>query len=982
MKIIKVLSICMLLVLWACTPKIGSQSSSDMKSEPVASMDSEPQMAEPPTESVTKEEKSNAPMTMDEVMMQKIPMDPRVRTGVLENGLTYYIQQNKKPEQRAEIRLAVAAGSINEDDDQLGLAHFVEHMAFNGTKHFKKSELVDYLQSVGTKFGPDLNAYTSFDETVYMLQVRTDSQALFDKGMLILEDWAHAVTFEDEEIDKERGVVESELRSGLSAEERMRNEYLPIIFYKSKYADRLPIGTREIINGAPYDAFKRFYRDWYRPDLMAVVVVGDVDVDQVEKDIKRRFSVIKNPENPREREKYGFPDHEQTLVSITKDKEATFTTARVMYKHKNKKVRTLEDYRRSLIQSLYNRMLNNRLDEIRREADPPFLYGYSGYGRQVGELDAYTAFVSSGEGEVMKGLEAVLRENRRVNLHGFTPSELERTKIEMISELETTAKEEDKTESGSLSMRYVYHFLNENPVPSPTQRLQLGQNLLPTIELGEINSIADSWITEGNNRVIVITGPDKEEVPLPTEAEILALDDKIEMEEIEPYDDAVADVPLLSAVPAAGSVVSEKEVAEVGVTEWILSNGVKVILKPTDFQNDEISFTAFSPGGHSKYPDDKFWSASLASAILSQSGVSDFDLNQLQKLLAGKQVRVNPYIGELEEGLQGSSTIKDQETMFQLIYLYFTKPRKDEAAYNSLMTRQRQILQNIHVNPNYYFRDKVNEVKYKSHIRRGIPTVEDLDEVSLDDVVRIYQDRFADASDFTFVIVGNFTLDGIKPLVANYLAALPSSNRQETWQDVEANITPGKHVERFSYGEAPKSQVEMTWSGDIDFEDRTARLHFAGLEGVMSNILRESMREDQGGVYGVGVNGSISKFPKEKYTMTISFNAEPDQVDTLIATARRDIENMMANGPEEDDLVKVREVKIQERIKNLKKNNYWVNTLKSNYLYDVDPTQLLMEYYEPRVRNLTTDDVHQMAQKVFGTENYLEIVMMPGEAKE
>ncbi|NND33816.1 MAG: insulinase family protein, partial [Saprospiraceae bacterium] len=355
---IQIASILILLAVWACSPKLGTQTAtSPMDSEPMAAMDNEPQMADAPMADAPEE----AVTTPDDVMMQEVPMDPRVRTGVLDNGLRYYIQKNKKPEQRAEIRLAVAAGSINEDDDQLGLAHFVEHMAFNGTKHFEKSELVDYLQSVGTKFGPDLNAYTSFDETVYMLQIRTDSQDLFDKGMLILEDWAHAVTFEDEEIDKERGVVESELRSGLSAEERMSNQYLPVIFYKSKYAERLPIGTREVINNAPYDAFKRFYRDWYRPDLMAVVVVGDIDVDGVEADIKSRFSVLENPTNPREREKYGFPDHEETLVSITKDEEATFTTARVMYKHKNKKVKTVADYRRTLLQSLYNRMLNNRL---------------------------------------------------------------------------------------------------------------------------------------------------------------------------------------------------------------------------------------------------------------------------------------------------------------------------------------------------------------------------------------------------------------------------------------------------------------------------------------------------------------------------------------------------------------------------------------------------------------------------------------------
>jgi zinc protease len=627
-------------------------------------------------------------------------------------------------------------------------------------------------------------------------------------------------------------------------------------------------------------------------------------------------------------------------------------------------------------------MLNNRLDELRRASDPPFLYGYSGYGREVGDLDSYTAFVSTGEGKVMNGLEAVLRENRRVDLHGFTSSELERTKIEMLSELESSAKEEDKTESGSLSMRYVYHFLRENPVPSPTQRLQLGQDLLPTIELEEINHLADNWITDGRNRVIVVTGPDKADVPLPTKEEILALDKKIEQETIEPYEDAVTDVPLLAEIPSAGTVISENQISQLGITEWTLSNGVKVILKPTDFQNDEISFTAFSPGGHSLYPDDKYWSASLASAILAQSGVGDFDLNQLQKMLAGKQVQVSPYISELEEGMQGFSTIKDQETMFQLIYLYFTKPRKDEAAYNSLMTRQKQILQNIHINPNYYFRDKVTEIKYKNHKRRGIPYVEDLDEVNLDVVDEIYADRFADASDFTFIFVGNFDVGDIKPNVTKYLASLPSINRSENWKDVEANITPGKNMERFSYGQAPKSQVEMTWSGAFDWDDKSARHHFNSLLDVMRNVLRESMREDQGGVYGVGVSGSASKEPKEDFELTISFNAEPDQVDNLIATAKKDIDKMLENGPKEEDLVKVREVQRQERIKALKENNFWVNSLKTYYNFDLDPTQLLLENFEPYVKGLTPEDVHQMAKKVFNAKNYIEVVMMPGESKE
>ncbi len=981
----------LLLLLVSCTPRTASVVSQpdrvEEKAATAATTEAQDKMEEgtasataaEPQEKMEEAAPEEAPSNP---MLQPIPLDPRVRMGQLDNGLKYYIQANQKPENRAELRLAVGVGSINEDDDQLGLAHFVEHMAFNGTKNFEKSEIVDYLQSVGTRFGPDLNAYTSFDETVYMLQVRTDSQELLDKGMLILEDWSHAITFEGEEIDKERGVVESELRSGLSADERMRNKYLPVIFHESKYAERLPIGTREIINNAPYSALTRYYKDWYRPDLMAVVVVGDIDVDEMEQDITRRFSKLTNPASPRQREKFDFPDHDETLVVVTKDKEAAFTTASVYYKHKNKRVRNLMDYRRSLVQSLYNRMLNNRLDELRQSSEPPFIYGYSGYGRQVGDLDTYTSYVSTGEGQAMKGLEAVLVENKRALDHGFTQSELDRTRIEMLSEAETAAKEEDKTQSGTLSMRYVYHYLNENPVPSPTQRHQLQQALLPTIQIAEINDLARTWITDGSNRVVVVTGPDKEEVPLPTEAEILSLIKAVDAREVSPYEDNVANVPLMEAAPAAGSVASAKTIESIGVTEWTLSNGVRVVLKPTDFQNDEINFTAFSPGGHSIYGDEDYRSASLASAIVNQSGVGPFDLIQLQKVLAGKQVQAGPFISELEEGMQGFSTIKDLETMFQLIHLYFTAPREDEAAFSSLMSRQKQVLQNLFVNPTYYFRNRATKLKYKDHLRRGIPTVEDLESVSLEKVTEVYRDRFADAGDFTFIFVGNFDEASIKPLILKYLASLPSTGRQETWKDVDASMIKGRHIDRFSYGEAPKAQVEMNWHGGFDWDIREDRYHLNALMEVLRNKLRESMREDQGGVYGVRVSGRASKEPREGYGVTISFNAEPTDVDTLIRTALSEIQKVMEEGASDEDIVKVVEVQRQSRIKGLKENNFWTNSLRSYYSYGLDAELLLLENYEPLLENLDSDDIQQMATRLFDTDNYIEIVMMPEEGGE
>nr|MBX2817414.1 insulinase family protein [Saprospiraceae bacterium] len=794
----------------------------------------------------------------------------------------------------------------------------------------------------------------------------------------ILQDWADGISFEDEEIDKERGVVESELRSGLNANQRMRNEYLPVIFSGSRYADRLPIGTREVINNAPYDALKRFYRDWYRPDLMSLVVVGDVDLDEVEQQIKDGFASLENPDDPRERERYGFPDHEETLIAITKDKEATFTTGRVMIKHDHEKVKTVGDYRTSLVRSTYNRMLNARLDELRQQAEPPFLYGYSGYGREVGDLDTYTSFVSAGEGEIEKALKAVLEENKRVLLHGFTASELERTKAEMLSAAETTAKEEDKTESGQLSMSYVYHFLNDNPAMSPNQRLMLMQALLPSIQLAEVNALGQKWITD-ENRVIVITGPDKEEVPLPTEQDVLDLIAEVDAADIAAYEDNVSEEPLLSALPAAGAVVSSNEVPSVGVTELTLSNGIRVILKPTDFQNDEISFTAFSPGGHSLYDDEEYRTASLASAIVNQSGIGSFNLVQLQKQLAGKQVQVGPYIGEYEEGLQGFSTIADQETMFQLIHLYFTAPRRDDEAFNSFMTRQKQILQNLLVNPNYYFQDRFSKLKFNGHIRRGLPTAEQMETVDLDRLMQVYADRFSDASDFTFVMVGNIDVAEITPHLEQYLGSLPATNRNEKWRDPGVKTAKGQHIDRFNYGEAPKAQVRLNWYGDFEWDIRENRYHFSAMQEVLRNRLRESMREDQGGVYGVSVGGGVSKIPNEGYQITIGFNAEPDQVDTLLAVAKSEIAKVVSEGASEEDLGKVREVQKQSRIKNQKENGYWTNTLKSYYLYGLDLGNLSQESYEKLVDALTGEDVMKMAAQVFGTENYIESVMMPEE---
>ena len=951
----------------ACTPKTSDTISKTPEATP------------PPTEK-TVTPPPPAPST-NIGATAPIPVDPSVRMGTLENGLKYYIQKNEKPENRAELRLAVHAGSMQEDDDQRGLAHFVEHMAFNGSENFEKNELVDYLESVGTKFGPDLNAYTSFDETVYMLQARTDDMEQLKKGLLVLEDWAGAVSFDDEEIDKERGVVESEWRSRLSAGQRMQKEYFPVLYKNSRYAERLPIGDPDIINGASYETVKRFYRDWYRPNLMAVSIVGDFDVDMMEREVVARFSKLKNPDGARERKSYSVPKHKETLISIASDKEATGTQVQLMYKHPKQKVKTIKNYRERILRSLYNQMLNARLDELSQSADPPFNFSYTGYSSDVGDIDSYTSFAFVPEGGAMRGLEVLLEENKRVLQHGFNQSELDRAKLDLMKSVERRYNERDKTESRQLVMRYVYNFLNDNPIPSPEQTLELYKNLLPTATLGEINALAPQWITD-ENRVVIILGPEKEETPLPTEGDILTALEKADQMNTAPYEDKVSDEPLLAKTLSPVAISNEKTIADVNVTEFTLANGVKVVLKPTDFKNDEIRMTAFSDGGSSLYNDEDYIHASNASSLVNESGVSNFDNTMLQKMLAGKSLSVYPYIGELTEGINGFATPDDIQTMMELTYLYFTAPRKDEKALQSYVAKQKAFFKNVMSNPNAYFQNEAMKIKYQDHPRRQFPTAEDYDKIDLDRAFEIYQERFADASDFTFIFVGNLDMEEMKKLTATYLGNLPSNNRKETWKNVGVNFPKGVIIKELKRGKAPKSLIEIDFHGDFDYGDDQGRYNFYSLMDLLRIKMRESMREEKGGVYGVRVSGRAQQFPEEKYTITISFNSEPDKAEELIKTAMQDIKNAKENGAEEKDLTKVKETQKQGRIKNLKENRFWMSQLSTAYQNDLDPRRIGLKELEKLMEGLNSDAIKSAANKYFDESNMIKIVMHPEEEIE
>ncbi len=903
-----------------------------------------------------------------------IPLDSNVRIGKLDNGLTYYLRNNTYPENRVQFRLVVNAGSMQEDDNQLGIAHFVEHMAFNGSRNFEKNDLVDFLQSIGVEFGADLNAYTSFEETVYILPMPTDDPELIDKGLTVLEDWAYGVSFDNEEVDKERGVVVEEWRLGQGAQQRMRDQYFPILFKNSRYADRLPIGTREIIENAEYETIKKFYRDWYRPDLMALIAVGDMDMDELEIKIKERFSKIPLIQDPREKVSNEVPGHEETLVAITKDKENAFTAVQMIYKLEKQESNTLLDFRNYYLQILYNQMLSQRLQELTQSADPPFIFANSSYGGFVRALDNYSSFAVVGENGLNRGLEALVIENERVKRHGFTGGELRRAIQNLENALDGAVKEMGKTESRSYAAEYIRHFLDNEPSPGIEFELEFFKLISPGIRLEEINQLAEKWITD-ENRVVIVTGIDKEGVTLPTEEEILATLNDIDLENIEPYEDNISEEGLIENPPTPGEVVGESENETTGTTELTLSNGVRIVVKETDFQNDEILMSAYSIGGHSIYPDEDYQSASMSSTIVGQGGIKDLSLIDLQKTLTGKTVQVSPYIGALREGFNGNAAPKDFETMLQLIHLYFTQPRKDETSYQSLMSRYKMIIQNIMASPENYYSDQVTKIMTQDHPRGGgFPTDEELDQIDLDRAFEIYQDRFSNAGDFIFFFVGNLDLEEAKPLFETYLGSLPNTGRTETWKDVGVRPPDAPLDEKVYKGTDPKSQVTINFIGERDLE-KPKRYLLNSLGEVLSNRLIDILREDESGVYSARASGSASSKPYENYRFNIRFPCGPDNVDRLITAAFTELENIQKNGVSEEDIIKVQEGQSLDWEENQKRNRWWISRLNSYYYNENDLDG--WNDFETFVENLNSDDLQSIANELIDLEKAIKIVLYP-----
>ncbi|MFV1980089.1 MAG: M16 family metallopeptidase [Rhodothermia bacterium] len=906
-------------------------------------------------------------------MDDPLPFDRSIVVDTLDNGLVIYVAHNPKPEDRAELRLAVNTGSVLEDDDQLGLAHFVEHMAFNGTENFEKQQIINYLERHGMSFGADLNAYTSFDETVYMLQVPTDSIDVLHTGIKILRDWASRLTFEDEEVDKERGVVIEEWRSGRGASARMFDKQFPILLRGSKYAKRLPIGKPDVIENADYETIKRFYRDWYRSDLMAVVAVGDFDVDEVLDYIRATFSDLEAPSKPRERNTYDVPYHTETLVAPATDPEAPYGIVGIVYKRDKEPKGTVGAYRRAIVSGLYHGMFNNRLSELTQDTDPPFAFAGSGPGSFVREAEFYNLSALVREGGAERALETLLVEAERVRLHGFTESELAREKESMLRYYERSYAERDKSESNRFAGEYIRNFLVGESVPGIEFEYPLVEALLPAIKVDEVNARSQKLITK-ENRVVTLSGPDKPEYALPDSATVIGKFAIAAAANPAPYVDRTLDEPLLPDLPEAGSIVDETTIDTLGMTWLILSNGVRVILKPTDFKNDEILMRAYSPGGTSIYPDSLYIAASTSSSLIGQSGIGNFGPIELGKALSGKVVSVSASVGELAENLGGSASLKDLETMFQLIYLNFVAPRADEIAFESYKVRMREILETAKASPERAFSDTVTVTMAQYHYRARPADDAMLDEMDLDASLVIFQDRFADAGDFTFYFVGAFTNDEIKPLITRYLASLPSTGREESWKDVGKRPPKGVIEKTVVRGIEPKSRVLLVFTGPFSF-DRESRIRFQTFADIMRIKFREVLREDMGGTYGVRIGAATSKIPYEGYRLTIGFGTDPDRVDELVDRVMIQIDSLQTFGIDESYLEKVREIRRRSHEKNLKRNRYWLSSIAFVDRYNEDPMTILEGHGEFMGR-LDSNMMREAANRYFNLENYAKFVLL------
>lgn len=906
-----------------------------------------------------------------------VPVDQKYRVGTLENGMHYYIRQNITEKERADFYIAQNVGAILEEDSQNGLAHFLEHMAFNGTKNFPNKRIIEYFESIGVKFGQNINAFTSLDETVYNLaSVPTNRASIVDSALLVLHDWSGFITLKDEELDAERGVIREEWRTGRSADRRMYKELLPVTYKGSKYANRDVIGDINVINGFDHQVIRDFYHKWYRPDLQAIVVVGDIDVDKVEARIKAMFADIPKRENPAPRPFYDVPNNDAPIVGIATDAEARNTMIRINYKRDVTPIaqKNIGYYRNGIINSLVSSMISARLNELTQKPNPPFVYGGSYITSMVRTKNAFMSIAVAKNDQILTGVSALVRENERMKKFGFTASELGRAKSDFLRGQENSLKEKDKQKNEKYVWESINNFLEGEPMPGVEFDYMFAAGILPTISIDELNAFAKTLVAD-NNMVISLTAPKKDDIKMPTEPEILASIAAVKAETIEAYVDQVSNKPLVEKVPTAGSVVKTTEDKVFGTTELTLSNGVKVVIKKTDFKEDEIVMDAFSKGGLSLVPVADLPSATMACDIVNAGGAGEFGSVELEKMLAGKVVSVRPAIGSTYEGFSGSASPKDFETMLQLVYLYATQPKVDVASYTSFMDRMKAYFANVGADPRSAFRDSISATVYGHNPRIMPMNVAFLDKVDYAKSMKIYKERFADASDFVFVFTGNINIDESKKLIETYLGGLPSIKRVETAKDNGVYPVTGKVTNYFTKKlNTPKTSAYITYTGKADYTLENI-VAMDAIESILSNRYLDTIREKEGGSYGVGVRATVSDFPRPSFSILMSFDTDPAKKDKLIGIIHEEVKSLMTNGPADETLAKAKEHFVKTFETNVRENEFWTNIIREKYENNLDQ----YSNYLAVVNGLTVAKVKEVANKMFGQKNFVEVVMSPAE---
>ncbi|MBN1697440.1 MAG: insulinase family protein [Spirochaetales bacterium] len=903
----------------------------------------------------------------------KLPVDPAITRGKLENGLAYLIRRNTEPEKRAEFRLVVNAGSILERENEKGIAHFVEHMAFNGTKNFRKQEIVNFLESVGMRFGPELNAFTSFNETVYILKIPTENDEILETALKILADWACNMLIEEEEVEKERGIIIEEWRMRKNAEARLSEKQYPFLFYGSRYPDRMPIGDIGIIETCDAELLRGFYERWYRPDLMSVIAVGDFKAGWMEEKIKEYFSGMKSQENAPERFTEVIPDHEETLINVATDPEATSYSINIYLKHDVLPSVTVGDYRVRMIANLVHNIIDERLSDIARTANAPFTEAYAGYAGNYRSKEFTVIGATVKEGRIIDALDTLLVEAERAKRYGFTETEINRQKERLITWIESIYNDRGNRNSADFAEEYIRHFLVGESIPGIEYEQRIYKQFLPGVSLKEINGYAETYMTE-DNRVVLVEGPEKEDIRLPDKKMISSRFEAVKEMEIFPYIDTVTEKPLISGKLEEKAIINRLEIPKLGVTQLTLSNGVTVVLKQTDFKDDEVLFSAYSPGGHSLVPDKEFIAASTAAALVHEGGLDGFSLTELEKLLAGKNVHVIPWINELNEGIEGSSVPEDLETCFKLIYLSFTQPRMDANSFETYKERKKAEIQDRASSPERVFWDTVWEVLSQDNLRREPLTVEKLGEMDMKKSLEFYRDRFGDASDFTFFFVGNFRMDVIEPLIKTYLGNLPATDREETWKDLNIDPPAGVVLKDVRKGIEPKSQVLLTYSGDATWSYE-GRIAINALSEVFNIRLREVIREKEGGSYDIWAFTNLQHYPDEEYYIYIGFGCAPEKAERLSDLVIEEIERIKIEGPTPQELQKTKEILKREYETNIKENNYWLTMLQTMYVHKLDPLTLL-DYMES-VESLTAETLRNLAVQYCKSDRYARVILYP-----